>query len=288
LWIPGIALAALVMAALACTLLTGGQGETDETASQATPTTESPDEAAAPEEPEESEEGQPAEEEPAESESSGNAVRARANEDINVRELPGPGCPIIGSVPRDEEINLLVRTMSTSEYWYQTDYLGPEEPGWVYHGPLTLLEDDSDLPRVPDAGCLYCGDGICSPEIGEECDVCVPDCGVCPFCGDGVVNQDWEECDGGGCGDRYECSANCACERLPVVCGDGIVEGDEECDPPNPPDVIPCDTTVTYCNESCQTIVGTAGCEPGPADPFCGDGICNEDACSCEADCGPC
>lgn len=166
--------------------------------------------------------------------SSGNSVQAQANIDVPVREKPGPGCPQIGVVPRGTTINLLQVTDSPNEYWYQTDFLGVTLLGWVYHEPFSLLSDDSSLPRVHEVGCLYCGDSVCSPAIdeacntceadcgpccgngvceaqfGEACDVCVADCGVCPFCGDGSVNQDWEECDGGGCGDGFYCE-ECLC-----------------------------------------------------------------------------
>lgn len=228
--------------------------------------------------------------EPGPSVSSDVRVEAQAKMDVPIRQQCGPGCPQIGVWQEDETGDFLIRTTSPTEWWYWTDYLGEDELGCVYQGQearnFTLLEDDSVLPREPEQGCLFCGDGLCSAEISEECDVCVPDCGVCPFCGDGVVNQDSEECDSGGCSGRQVCNASCLCEPLPVVCGDGIVEGDETCDPPNPPDIIPCGETVEYCNNSCQIEVGTAGCDPGP---FCGDGICNEsDPCSCSEDCGPC
>ncbi|MEE9297113.1 MAG: proprotein convertase P-domain-containing protein, partial [Phycisphaerae bacterium] len=51
----------------------------------------------------------------------------------------------------------------------------------------------STCPAGCDCGGPECGDGVCDP--GEDCKNCEADCGPCPVCGDGVVNQPSEECD---------------------------------------------------------------------------------------------
>jgi hypothetical protein len=189
-------------------------------------------------------------------------VEAQAKGDVPIREQCGPGCPQIGTWEEGDTGYFYIRTTSPTEWWYWTDYLGENQLGCVYQGQeglnFTLLEDDSVLPREPEQGCLYCGDGTCSPslgetcntceedcgaccgngacepEYGEACDVCVPDCGVCPFCGDGEVNQDSEECDGGGCSSGYTCNDSCECEEIPPKCGDGVVNQPSElCDGPD-------------------------------------------------------
>lgn len=52
------------------------------------------------------------------------------------------------------------------------------------------------------------------------------------FCGDGRLNQRTEECDPPGslCADGHVCEADCTCAE--PLCGDGIVDPGEACDPP--------------------------------------------------------
>lgn len=103
-----------------------------------------------------------------------------------------------------------------------------------------------------------CGDGTC--DAGESCSSCATDCGVCPpsACNNDGVCNDVEDCLGcsdcpgqtGGkpknrfcCGDGTcdpnVCGAN-ACSATPV-CGNGIVEYDEECDYADPAGGSNCD-----------------------------------------------
>ncbi|MFZ2024984.1 MAG: SdrD B-like domain-containing protein [Microgenomates group bacterium] len=52
-------------------------------------------------------------------------------------------------------------------------------------------------------------------------------------CGDNVVNQTTEECDGSsGVPSHYTCNSSCKLEALPY-CGDGIINGSETCDGTN-------------------------------------------------------
>jgi hypothetical protein len=192
---------------------------------------------------------------------SGGSVTGTATELTNIRVRPGPGCEIVGQVQSGETVTFLERT-TWEPHWYRID------EGWVYNEPFTV-GDDSDVPRVNEQGCLYCGDGICSEEIGEVCDECTEDCGVCPFCGDGEVNQPSEECDGDSsvCGDGYTCTASCGCvleeeEEPPApTCGDGNVDPGEECDGGG------CGIG-EFCNDSCQ-------CGPLVIAPVaeCGNGV---------------
>ncbi|MFA6098649.1 MAG: DUF4215 domain-containing protein [Patescibacteria group bacterium] len=72
--------------------------------------------------------------------------------------------------------------------------------------------------------------------------------GVKPFCGDNMVNQEFEQCDGtDGVGEHQQCNADCRLENLPY-CGDGIKNGTEECDTT---DGITGDQT---CSETCTIV----------------------------------
>ena len=83
------------------------------------------------------------------------------------------------------------------------------------------------------------------------------------FCGDGEVNQDFEECDDGNNEDCDGCAANCRAE----FCGDGLVCPPEECDPPG----TTCDDGVSNCTEAC-VCQSPEPCETGMV-PMCG-GFC--------------
>ena len=74
-----------------------------------------------------------------------------------------------------------------------------------------------------------------------------------PVCGDGILEGD-EECDDGNTDNGDGCDENCALE--PVECGDGLVGGDEECDDGDDNS----DTEPDACRTDCT-------------DPICGDGV---------------
>jgi cysteine-rich repeat protein len=119
-----------------------------------------------------------------------------------------------------------------------------------------------------------CGDGNLDP--GEECDGSAPDHYTCtsectlvyiPYCGDNIVNQASEECDGtAGVGANQYCSANCTLVDLPY-CGDGTVnQASEECDDGNNANGDGCSATCTV---------------EAPA-PYCGDGTVNQASEECD------
>jgi hypothetical protein len=64
-----------------------------------------------------------------------------------------------------------------------------------------------------------CGDGVVDQSLGEQCEICP----------DGSIF--WGSCDdpGGYRGDPDACDATC--QLPPPVCGNGMVEGDESCEP---------------------------------------------------------
>ncbi len=82
--------------------------------------------------------------------------------------------------------------------------------------------------------CTCCGDNILQGPSGETCDGLVFQGGApvshgacrsnCTFCGDGLVNGG-EECDDGNANDNDDCSNNCT-----MGCGNDIVNTGESCD----------------------------------------------------------
>ena len=92
---------------------------------------------------------------------------------------------------------------------------------------------------------------------------------TCPYCGDGIVNQDWEECDGSA-PDGYTCTPGCKLEQNQgPYCGNGILEEGEECDGRAPDGYT--------CSDTCELEPETPN-----YGPYCGDGIVNQDWEQCE------
>lgn len=97
-------------------------------------------------------------------------------------------------------------------------------------------------------GC-ECGDGICSPEAGEDCSTCPTDCTddtACNLCGDGVIDEG-EDCNEPGLTCVTGVCVGCRCL---TTCGDGIVDPGEQCDGDS------------CCNDDC-TLMDTPECTGG-------------------------
>ena len=155
------------------------------------------------------------------------------------------------------------------------------------------------LPTTVACKNLSCGNGVL--DAGEECDPaipsgpnCLPNC-TTPKCGNGVVDAPFETCDlvpanlgvcsatcqtvTASCGDGFingseqcdasanppvpasapagaTCSATCTL-NTPIVCGDGVVQTGEVCDP---------GLTKNDCGRDCKTITSAAcfACESAP------------------------
>jgi hypothetical protein len=166
--------------------------------------------------------------------------------------------------------------------------------------------DDTDC--AVDPACVEdpCGDGVCDPGIGENCDTCAADCpsgADGPFCGNGVCEptEDCVSCaadcngkqngkpanryccggDAGGgggenpvdCNDSRCTSGGNTCSSLPVLgfcCGDLLCDGGDEC---------------TLCDVDCSSdpvCDAPAECVPGT-----GTGERN-DPCDVDEDCASC
>ena len=98
-----------------------------------------------------------------------------------------------------------------------------------------------------------------------------------PVCGDGVVNQDSEQCDDGNKVNGDHCSSTCQTE---LWCGDGIINGSDICDgsalPADLPAGVTCSGTCTlnpYCGDNTiddgEECDGTALPTDVPSDTTC-------------------
>lgn len=134
---------------------------------------------------------------------------------------------------------------------------------------------------------------------------------VAPYCGDGIINQTFEQCDDGNNEDGDGCSSTCQNEiDTPNFCGDGEIQNpnddgyEERCDDGNDDNSDQCNTNCefTYCgdgivqdpngynfSEQCDDGNNTNGdgcsatCQTeGGGDPFCGDGIVNQSTEECD------
>lgn len=252
------------------------------------------------EEPEATEEtAEPGTEEPQATEAGDQPVEGQANTQTAIRSGPGPFCPQIGILKNDDKLNLL--EYSYSDLWLETDYLGPEDHGWVYLESIDILGDESLIPHGDERGCIGCGDGVCNGT--ESCETCPGDCGEC--CGNGICQAQFgEDCgtceaDCGACCGNGTCEADRGedCETCEDDCGACATCGDDSCDADYGEDCETCEEDCGECpfcgDDSCDDALDEY-CDTCPADcgACCGDGVCNADhdeSCStCPADCGAC
>src|SRR3989344_3667527 len=151
-------------------------------------------------------------------------------------------------------------------------------------------------------------DMLCIPATKELID-------PTPYCGDGAVNQLWEQCDPPD--DAWcpgLCLLDCTCPLPPTptltptptptevptptptaeptpFCGDGAVnQPSEACDPPDPFDAN-CDTVI--CTADCKLLTRTPSCgdkcvdtnigeQCDPPGSLCADGVVCDDHCHCQ------
>ncbi len=168
--------------------------------------------------------------------------------------------------------------------------------------------DDAGESATCDLDCTaaVCGDATINVTAGEACDdggdslTCDADC-TGAQCGDGYTNSAaGEECDDGNLIDGDGCQSTC---RWPG-CGDGIVDGTEECDDVGESATCDADCTFAVCGdgtvnftagEVCDDAGESATCDTNCTIAACGDGTVNitaGEACddagesaTCDTDC---
>ncbi len=156
-----------------------------------------------------------------------------------------------------------------------------------YEGCMSNICGDNNIGTGEDCDDGLDGNGIpCSPPYGSSCTYCSVSCTnitlVGEGCGDGILNETYEECDDGtgngvACTPSYGssctyCSASCTNVTVAGAgCGDGTINGDEECDDGLGGNGVPCSPiyggSCIYCSDACKnvTIAGAS----------CGDGTVN-------------
>ncbi len=188
---------------------------------------------------------------------------------------------------------------SLGENCDQGQYQDAQHPGCS----ADCKTQDSSCSCTPGQACVCqtpkCGDGII--QVGEQCDQgkstypgCSATCQIqpgyqCPFagapcvpvCGDGILITPAEQCDPGITAEASACNADCtvkpgyACNATSchkTVCGDGVVEGTEGCDPlPSNNDLGDGCTPLCTAEPTCPP--GTASTPGGACTTKCGDGL---------------
>lgn len=143
-----------------------------------------------------------------------------------------------------------------------------------------FINPDDNTSCVPPV----CGNGLL--EFGEACEtpgdgVCGLDCQKLPdVCGNDIVDGEDEQCDPP---DGVACDATC--QTIALECGNSIVQEPEECDPPG----MYCDTQCIKivpaewgCNRKWYFDGGFCDCACGAVDPDCGDSPSISDCVFCD------
>ncbi len=152
--------------------------------------------------------------------------------------------------------------------------------------PLDVVIVDATVDASPDAEPTNCGNSVLDP--AEECD---------------GLNLGGQDCtDYGFFTGTLSCNQDCTidtqlCEEEPEICGDGIVQSQEACDPGDNPDCYP--DCSGYCGDGLvhngvvfpdhgEECDGLADCTPICTVTTCGDGYCtpSEGNDACVVDCG--
>lgn len=98
---------------------------------------------------------------------------------------------------------------------------------------------------------------VCTPNYGTYCGYCTLNCEIRrpygPYCGDGSIQGQYEQCDDGNKLSGDGCSSLCTIENSQPVCGNGVKEVGEQCDDGNK-------INGDGCSSTCQTETPLPSC----------------------------
>lgn len=116
-------------------------------------------------------------------------------------------------------------------------------------GVQSVGDDCGNGEVDPDEICdLWWANGtLCTAGYDESCEYCANDCTLTtntgPTCGDGNIDNGFEQCDDGNTSTGDWCSASCGLES----CGNGVLDPGEACDDGNTNQYDGCTNTCTVC-----------------------------------------
>jgi hypothetical protein len=181
-------------------------------------------------------------------------ARVKTTQQLNVRFGPSVNCAVLGSYPKDSEVEVLAK--NPDGLWWQVPF--GASVGWLSAPYTTPVTDLSAVQTIPGP---YCEPPTHTPVPPTNTPVpptITPT--LAAVCGNGVI-ETGETCDTTDtCAGILVCGSNCQCKSpliivtlLPLtlqpllpVCGNGVVEAGEACDGPGT-------CNLGYiCNTSCQ------------------------------------
>jgi len=173
-------------------------------------------------------------------------------EELNVRAGPDENCAILGTYAANTEVKVLAK--DPSGQWWQVPY--NDEIGWMSAAYTTPVTDLSSVQEIPGPACQPPANtstptGTATSTSSPPTATATATSTTAPYCGDGALNGN-EQCDGqaGSCGIGQFCNDSCQCEGFqiqPAVCGNDVKETGEQCDGSNAGCGIG-----QFCNDSCQ------------------------------------
>jgi len=135
--------------------------------------------------------------------------------ELNVRTGPDTNCPEIGTFAAGTQVEVLAKDPSGK--WWQVTY--QDQIGWMSASYTTPVTDLSGVQTIPGPAC-----DTPVPPTSTPTNTSIPPTATStatatssPTCGDGVVNGS-EECDGtaGSCGLGSFCNDSCQCQLMNI------------------------------------------------------------------------